>query len=59
MTEDHKNKLVEMIMNDYDIRPSLARLIVQVFIDSAEKIIKEDAEIISGQIKNNLIEDKE
>ena len=52
MTEDHKNKIVEMLMNDYDIRPSLAYLIVKVFIESAEQIIKEDYKIINKQIKD-------
>ena len=46
MTEEHKNIIAEIFMNDYDIRPSLAHLIVKVFIESAEQIIKEDAEII-------------
>lgn len=45
MTEEHKNRIAEMLMNDYDIRPSLAHMIVKVFIESAEQIIKEDAEI--------------
>ena len=49
MTEEHKNKLAEILMNDYDIRPSLARLIVKVFVASAEQIIKEDAELIKKQ----------
>ena len=45
MTEEHKNKVCEILMNDYDIRPSLARLIVKVFIESAEQIIREDNEM--------------
>ena len=52
MTEEHKNKIAEMFMNDYDIRPSLARLIVKVFIAGAEQIIKEDSEIINVQMKD-------
>ena len=52
MTEEHKNKIAEMLMNDYDIRYSLAHLIVKVFIESAEQIIKEDYEIINKQIKD-------
>ena len=51
MTKEHKNKIAEMLINDYDIRPSLAYLIVKVFIESAEQIIKEDAEIIEKQMK--------
>ena len=42
MTEDHKNKIAEILMNDYDIRPSLARFIVKVLIDSAEELIRID-----------------
>ena len=42
MTEEHKNKIALMLMSDYDIRPSLARMIVKVFIESAEQIIRED-----------------
>ena len=45
MREEHKNKIAEILMNDYDIRPSLAHMIVKVFIESAEQIIREDAEI--------------
>ena len=52
MTEEHKSRIAEMLMQDYDIRPSLAYLIVKVFIESAEQIIKEDAEIINTQIKD-------
>lgn len=52
MTEEHKNKIAEMFMNDYNIRLSLAHLIVKVFIESAEQIIKEDAEIINKQMKD-------
>ena len=52
MTEEHKDKIAEMLMNDYDIRPSLAYLIVKVFIDSVEQIIKEDSEIIITQMKD-------
>lgn len=47
MTREHKDKISEMLMNDYDIRPSLARLIVKVFIESAEQIIREDNAIIN------------
>ena len=46
MTAEHKNKIVEILMNDYDIRPSLARLITKLFIESAEQIIKEDSELL-------------
>ena len=46
MTAEHENKIIEILMNDYDIRPSLARLITKVFIESAEQIIKEDLELL-------------
>ena len=46
MTEEHKNRIAEMVMNDYDIRPSLAHRIVDVFVANAERIIKEDNELI-------------
>ena len=49
MTEEHKNKIAEMLVYDYDIRPSLAHMIVKVFIESAEQIIKEDDEIRKEQ----------
>lgn len=52
MTEEHKDTVAEMLMEDYDIRPSLAYLIVKVFVDSAEQIIKEDSEIIIAQMKD-------
>ena len=42
MTEEHKKVIREILMNDYDIRPSLASLIVKVFEESAEQIIEED-----------------
>jgi len=42
MTEQHKQKIAEMIMNDYDIRPSLAHTVVKIIIETIEKIIKED-----------------
>lgn len=42
MTEKHKKVIREILMNDYDIRPSPASLIVKVFVESAEKIIDED-----------------
>ena len=45
MTEEHKNKVCEILMNDYDIRPSLASLVVKVFIESAKQIIREDNEM--------------
>lgn len=45
MTEEHKNKVCEILMNDYDIRPSLANLIMKVFVESAEQIIREDNEM--------------
>ncbi|MBR3645635.1 MAG: hypothetical protein IKN54_04390 [Lachnospiraceae bacterium] len=48
MIEEHKEIIAKIFMNDYDIRPSLAHLIVKVFIESAEQIIKEDAEIIGN-----------
>lgn len=49
MTEEHKAKVAAMLMDDYDIRPSLAYLIVKVFVESTERIIHEDA-IESGAI---------
>ena len=56
MNEAHKNQIAEMLMNDYDIRPSLAYLIVKVFVESAEKIIKEDTEIINSRRKTDFME---
>lgn len=49
MTEEHKDKIAQMLMNDYDIRPSLAYLIVKAFVESAEKVIKEDEKIMKEQ----------
>lgn len=45
MTEEHKDKIVEMLMEDYYISLPLAKLIVKVFLSSAEQIIREDIEI--------------
>ena len=42
MTEEHKNKVCEILMDDYDIRPALAKLITKVFVESAEQVIRED-----------------
>ena len=42
LTDEHKAMMVEMIMNDYDIRPSLSRFIVRSIIKDIEDIIWRD-----------------
>ena len=42
LTDEHKAMMVEMIMNDYDIRPSLSRFIVRSITKDIEDIIWRD-----------------
>ena len=42
MTDEHRNILTNIIMNDFDIRPSFAKIIVDALISKAEEMIKED-----------------
>lgn len=42
MKEEHKKIIKNIIMEEYDLRPSIAEVVVECLINSCEKIKKED-----------------
>ena len=42
MKEESREKIKNIIMNDYDLRPSIAEVVVDCLINSCEKIAEED-----------------
>lgn len=42
MKEEHKIKIKNIIMEDYDLRPSIAEVVVECLINSCERIKEED-----------------
>lgn len=51
MKEEHKIKIKNIIMEDYDLRPSIAEVVVECLINSCERI-KEEDDIVKYQSKN-------
>lgn len=51
MKEEHKIKIKNIIMEDYDLRPSIAEVVVECLINSCERI-KEEDDIAKYQSKN-------
>ena len=45
MPEEHKEIIANLIMNDYDIRPSQARLITKKCVAVIEQIVVESEEV--------------
>lgn len=45
MKEEHKIRIKNIIMEDYDLRPSIAEVVVECLIESCEKIVEEDNNI--------------
>lgn len=50
MTEQHKDTIEEILIYDYDIRPSLAHVITKVFEEVVDKIIEEDKKGIEEEM---------
>ena len=42
MKEEHKKIVKNIIMEDYDLRPSIAEVVVECLINSCERIKEED-----------------
>lgn len=42
MKEEHKIKIKNIIMEDYDLRPSIAEVVLECLINSCERIKEED-----------------
>lgn len=45
LTDKHKEQIKNIIMEDYDVRPSLAALMVDVFENATERVIDADYQI--------------
>ncbi len=45
LTDKHKEQIKNIIMEDYDVRPSLAAAIVYVFENATKRIIDEDCQV--------------
>ena len=42
MKEEHKKIIKNIIMEDYDLRPSIAEVVLEFLINSCERIKEED-----------------
>ncbi|MBO7478161.1 MAG: hypothetical protein J6U04_09540 [Salinivirgaceae bacterium] len=45
LTDKHKEQIRNIIMEDYDVRPSLAALMVDVFENATKRVIDADCQI--------------
>lgn len=45
LTDKHKEQIKNIIMEDYDVRPSLAALMVDVFENATKGVIDVDCQI--------------
>lgn len=52
MTEEHKNKIADMIMNDYDMRPSSARNITEDVVKLLDLLIMKAHNAVDQTIKD-------